>query len=182
MAQVATTQNKQPTLMEAFQQTAVILPLPGAQKTQAEATDIILKASHPVIVITGASAQTYAGMMKYVSESFPHVPIIFETPYQRQPQTIDDRYMANHVMKGTMNDKRAKAHFTNADVVIVLGQDPSSIHAQATEKQIVLSGQSVQNGVNIAIASLQRSDEFKAKATQWRTWNTRCISPGRCPV
>lgn len=158
-----------------------VVPIIKNRMDQEQAADIIVNAERPVIVITAHSSKSYVGMMKYISESFPQVPIIFEDQTEAQGAQVNDSYMAKHVIKGDFRHQRANAHFSHADAVIIFGKNPEFIQSKINpSSQQILSVNTVQDGVNIAIAALSRRDEFQAKGQQWQAWNTRRISPGRC--
>lgn len=174
-------ENAKPT-PDSSQTAEVVLLHPVAPVPQEVATHSILAANNPVIVVTKESTHSYAGMMKYVTETFPNVPIIFEDKKDICGADINDMHCARHVMKGDFTDQRARAHFGVADVVIVFGENPEAIHARANGGQTVLSQKSVDGGVNVGDIALNHKQGAYKNAEKWRASNARQISPNRYPV
>lgn len=182
MAQAANAQASE-TPTEPFNSAVVlVLQQPETEEqdermTQDEATEIVLSSHSPVIVITKDSTQSYAGMMKYISQSFPNVPIVFEDNQGICDAPINDIYMATNVMKGDFRHKPAQAHFSAADTIIIFGNNTETIETMVKPSQAILSENTVEKGFNVAHAALSQKGRFQAKSAQWKSWNNRRISP-----
>jgi hypothetical protein len=147
---------------------------PEPEHTQKEAFEMITSSNRPIIIITKDSASAYGGMMKYISESFPNIPIIVEDGGNIHGGPINDVYMAGSSYKSNMMHNGNQSRFDMADTVIIFGKNSETIAAFSTNRQKILSQSTVENGVNIATASF--SDTMIQKGNAWKSWNNQCIT------
>ena len=147
--------------------------------SQEEAFEIIKQSKKPVIVITRESAESYGGMMWYISKSFPNVPIMVEDGGNIDGGPVRDAFMAKATFKGNMMTNKNQNRMQCADTIIVLGQNPKTVSAFSKDGQTILSDHTVDGGVNIATVSF--SDEMKTIGQGWKNWNQANMGyRGRC--
>lgn len=152
---------------------------PKPDYSQDEAFEIIKQSKSPVIVITKESAESYGGMMWYISKSFPNVPIMVEDGGNINGGSVSDTFMAKATFKGNMITNENQNRMDCADTIIVFGQNPKTVSAFSKDGQTILSAQTVDGGVNIATASF--SEEMKTIGQRWKNWNQAKMGyRGRC--
>lgn len=133
------------------------------------AAGAMVRTSQPVIILTADKAESYGAMSKYITETFPGVPIIFEDEAAKK---AFGRASWNHYAKGvtigTIGEGRIDRVIQQADRVITFGG-----HLKHATRMMVKKDVKTGDAPMAILALNQGYEEYGQAATRWCNWFRR---------
>lgn len=146
----------------------------------------ITESEQPIIIITNKAAKSMAGMAGYMSDIFPHVPIVFETKLAQQnfftnvgvnrhdvtPQCVGHFQKSADEYSRTIGVELCE-ELQQSDCIIVFGSPDKHLHTELShhgEKVFINETGQTATSPRINMAIIDRMDK---PVDQWRSWKDR---------